>query len=219
MDQLPSHLPRDEADLIPLLRLPDECREFCEGPVAAGLARSGQEYWEVILGSSNRHGEATMLEMLVAALVAGHAPAKTESRSEADRFEDAMSSILGRPLTRTNERSDKAALVELAEHVWPETDDSELRQFARTVVKSRRLGAAEEESVIRRLVRKYKANCDHLIGDANGIDYLDAALRHRALRFLRKALAAVGIPTAERSLGMHYVDWSMDKASDLPPAT
>jgi hypothetical protein len=160
-----------------------------------------------------------MLEMLVAALVAGHSPAKTESRSEEDRFEDAMSAILGHPLTRTNERADKAALVELAELVCEDTEDSELREFARTVVKNRRLGAAEEESVVRRLVRKYKADRDRLIGDANGVDYLDAALKHQAFLFLRRALAAVGIRTDTRILGMHYIDWSMDKGSDLPPAT
>lgn len=215
----PSHSPHEDGDSIPLLQLPEECRGFCEGPVKAGLARSSQEYWEVILGSSKSHDEASMLEMLVAALIAGHAPAKTESRSEADRFEDAMSAILGRPLTRTNERADKAALVELAELVCEDTEDSELREFARTVVKNRRLGAAEEESVVRRLVRKYKADRDRLIGDACGIDYLDAALKHQAFQFLRKALAAVGILTNGRTLGMHYIDWSMDKGSDLPPAT
>jgi len=218
MNEGSSHLSHEESDSIPLLRLPDECRDLCEGPVAAGLARSCQEYWEVILGSSNWHDEASMLEMLVAALVAAHAPARTESRSEGDRFEDAMSAIFGRPLKRTNERSDKAALVELAELVREDTEDSQLRELARTVVKKRRLGA-DEESVVRRLVRKYKADRDRLIGHANGVDYLDAALKHQAFQFLRRALAAVGIPTAVGSLGIHYVDWSMDKGSDLPPTT
>lgn len=182
-------------DELLLLQLPDECRDHFQAAADSGLARSAEEYWQSTLAGKSDHGISIMLEKLVAGLIAAHPASKDEKRTPELRLRDAVSAITGLPLRASNARDDDSLLREMTEVVeWDELPDNRLRAIARSLL-SNQPPVGSEESAVRRLVSKYKAQRRKKSLLASGVDDLDAIAQHRALLYVQKALAAIGIPS------------------------
>ena len=185
---------RHEDDLT-LFQLPDECRDYFEHAANSGLGRSAREYWESALAGESDFGGPIMLERVVGALISAHPPSNEETRTAEVRLRDAISAIVGSPLPLTNARNDDHLLREMIDIIeWDELPDDRLRSVARTVL-SQHPPTATEESAVRRLVGKYKALRRGRSQLSSGVDDLDAFAQYRALHYVQKALAAIGIPT------------------------
>lgn len=186
--------------LYPLYDLPEQYRENCDAAAESGLARSAQEYWTacVVETYDGAPTGSRFLEFLLSAVILAYPPEKDDLRSNSTRLREAMNGIFGRhKRDDKNDYDDSEYLRELVEHAREDGfEDRSLRKITRKLIAGRTHGA-DEESVVRRIVKKFRNEPETVNCALRDEDYFRDMLLHRVFEDAASLLASVGVRTAK----------------------
>ncbi len=180
-----------------LYRLPEQFRENCEAAISAGFATSAEAFW--YYEQRGFSPNLVVIRRILASIVRAAPDDKLEPRSEAKRLDDAMQAIFGRmAITGSNEKDDDEILQAMAweVHILGASDDK-FRGIVRRLLGERNVIAADLESVVRRIVRKFAKNREKAELGIFQHDSMPEVLEGLAINEIELLLHSVGVPTQD----------------------
>lgn len=184
--------PDDEACLY---RLPEEFRETFEAAVAAGYARSPEDFWyyEQRHPAPNQFVVRQLLRSVIEAVPAD----RSDTRTPENRLDDAVKAIFGKSAVEgTNAKNDDEVLERLAyDAETKQLAESELRGAIRSILSAPDSDGVPADSDVKRILRKFKKDRAKYDERARQGDIMPEHIERLALREISRLLHSVGVPT------------------------